>query len=91
MTVFKFIKSKQITLKEVEDNFIEFDRKEVVANSIQGCFNCGDVHNNSQHDSEPWTAVFHCVKCTSLSFVIFCDRMGGNVHDTVIIFKEKQV
>lgn len=91
MTIDEFVTSKQITIKQLEENFVKFKEYEVggegVFIKIDKCLNCGDKLNNERLASESWTAVQYCWKCDTLNLVIFGDRMGGGYWDTVKCYK----
>lgn len=88
MTINSYLDSKEIKIKEVEEYFILEKRLEVNDNYDQ-CHNCGEKINAHKYRSQPWTGCRYCVNCKRLNLTIYCDRMGGGLSDTVLIFKEK--
>jgi hypothetical protein len=88
-----FLKSKEIKMQEVKDNFHFVKRLDVDMTRYKceesGCLNCGNKANSYGEKSEPWTGAIYCAKCESLMFIYFSDRMGGNHTDTVDIYEQK--
>mgnify|MGYP006871788161 FL=1 len=90
ITVSKYVDSKQITMKEVEETFQLVKRIDIdMIHHGKECVHCGDTANQYTIPSEPWTGVYHCVACGCLMLTIFADRMGGNHTDTVFVYEQK--
>lgn len=89
MTITEYIDSKNITIRELKENFQQVRHIDVDALHSKGCFNCGDTLNQHTYKGEPWTGAQYCWKCNSINLTIYSDRMGGNYTDTVLVFKEK--
>lgn len=51
------------------------------------CNHCGDNSNLEYHNCGAWTNLFTCYNCGYLNYIIFSDKMGGRVPDTVKLFK----
>lgn len=90
MNIDDFLKSKEITDKELSDNFNLVKTLEIDAVHTKGCFNCGNEHNKHSLQSESWTMVQHCWACDSINFVLVSDRMAGNYTDTVKVYQNKE-
>lgn len=86
MKIYDFIKSKRVTLKELEDIFTPVGRK---PNGTTGkCEYCGDTINNRTIASEPWTVMEHCCKCSSITVRFPPDLMSGCTDENqVIVFR----
>lgn len=89
ITVNKYIDSKQVTFKEVEELFELVKKIEVDTSRLEGCAHCGDTANQYRVPSEPWTACYQCVACGCLMMTVFSDRMGGGSTDTVFVYEQK--
>lgn len=91
MTITEYLESKEIPLKELEDNLTFESKKDVDVVFTEGCPNCGDKINcrSLKGLSGSWTSIMNCNKCKRLMFVIFADRMGGSRTDLVYVFKSK--
>ena len=90
MSISEFLESKQITMSELEKNFELVKR--VQTKGYEGhevCPLCEDTINQYNFPSEPWTGVKECVRCKTIRIILFGDRMGGALGDTIDIYKEK--
>lgn len=89
MTIDKFLESKKIKSKEIENNFQLVTTYSVSFDSKKGCPHCKDTCNQSMHEAEAWSAVMACVACDCLMLVHFTDRMSGCHVDTVKVYEDK--
>lgn len=93
ITISKFLESKELKMKEVEETFQLVKRLDIdmISHSIEkdGCVNCGNKSNSYSIKCESWTGATFCVACDSLMFIIFSDRMGGGHNDAVFVYEQK--
>lgn len=89
MTPNEFFESKEIKIKELEENFHLVTQFNIDMINYEGCPHCKDTCNQTRWKSQSWTAVIQCIACKSIICIIFSDRMGGCHTDTVLVFEEK--
>lgn len=89
MSVSDFFKSKEITAKEIQDNFHLVKEYYIDMIHYKGCPHCKDTCNQYDWKSEAWTGVVECVRCTSIILIFYSDRMGGNHTDTAMVYEQK--
>lgn len=51
------------------------------------CYKC-ESKNVERLDSGAWTGKFKCEDCGYFTYVVYTDRMGGGLTDSVAISKE---
>jgi len=90
MKITDFLESKEIKLRELEDNFEHESTKDIDGVIGDKCPNCGNSSNLYSYNSEPWTSVKRCISCNRIMIVIYTDKMGSVALDTLMIFKERQ-
>ena len=79
MNITEFLDSKQVKLKELEENFTLVKRIDIDINEHKKeCINCGNRNNQYKIPSEPWSRLIYCTYCERLIFSIYADRMSGN-------------
>lgn len=90
ITVTEYLRSKQLTFKEVEETFHLVKRIEIDSHEVKDkCINCENKSNKYSIDSEPWTGSYQCVACNSLIMILYSDRMGGVHTDSFFVFEQK--
>ena len=89
MTISEFLKSKEITPEELEDNFNFIRRINVDMIYHKGCPNCDNKLNFYNYPSSAWTSVNMCVACGTIMITYVTDRMGGGNTDRVDVYKDK--
>lgn len=90
MDIYKYLKSKEIPLKEIEDNFILESKKNVEC--VPGCPNCGYYINPITYKGlgGAWHDISFCISCKRLMVTHSPDTMGGQQGYTVLVFKSKE-
>ena len=89
LTICDFFKSKEITVKEIEEKFVLVKEYDIDMTHQKGCPHCKDTANQYNWKSEPWTGIIECIACKSIILTFFADRMGGNYTDTVKVYEQK--
>lgn len=89
LSVHDFFKSKQITAKEIKEQFTLVTEYDINMTGYKGCPYCHNQGNQYNKESEPWTGVTHCIACGSIILIFFQDRMGGNRIDKVMVYEQK--
>ena len=89
LTVNDFFKSKEITAKEIKDQFHLVAEYDIDMIHHKGCPHCKDTANQYGKESEAWTGVIECVACGSIILTFFQDRMGGIHRDKVMVYEQK--
>jgi len=92
MTTREYLDSKEVRLKELEDNFAEVKRysKDMLRFPEKTCPNCEDKINAHSRPSQSWTSCKYCTACKCISIILWADRQGGQFEDIVIVYKNKE-
>lgn len=89
MAPYQFIKSKTITLAELEKHFKPIARKDSGTTGL--CPVCNSDCNCNPHPSEPWSLVDYCHACNVLIMRFPQDAMSGYSGGTpLIVFAERE-
>ena len=89
ITIFDFLETKEITSKEIEDNFQFVTEYDIDMIHYDGCPHCKDKSNQYHWKSAAWIGVTECAKCQSIILTFYSDRMGGVHTDTVRVYEQK--
>lgn len=91
MGVREYIKSKEVTREELEDNFFVSNTFTVVRGVLAECGNCKHQANTKLVPSESWTSALYCWECDSITLMTHADRMGGNHTDHYTVYTDKGI
>ena len=89
LTVNDFFTSKEITAKEIKDQFHLVAEYDIDMIHHKGCPHCKDTANQYGWKSESWTGVIWCIACGSIILTFFQDRMGGIHRDKVMVYEQR--
>lgn len=90
MKIMEYVRSKEVTIDEIEKNFTMSRSYEgLVTGGMEECGECGSCANFYRLRSQAWMSSGYCVSCKSITAGFHADRMSGNFSETIMIFKEK--
>jgi len=89
ITVYDFLKTKEITPQDLKDNFKFVKRIDIDMINHKGCPNCNNKSNFYDYPSPSWTYVNQCIACNTIMVTYITDRMGGGNTDTVDVYEQK--
>jgi hypothetical protein len=89
VSIHAYIESKEITYKELENNFVKEEEKDIPMENIIVCPNCGNPSNLYSYPAASWSSAYKCNACSRLLLISHQDAISGVSHDVLTVFKEK--
>lgn len=88
MKIFDFIKSKQITSEEIENNFEIYKKIVIKSKENPICYNCNKFLDKKLPTDSSWFSVKYYYECDSINIIYYDDEMNGrSPYVTIYIYK----
>jgi hypothetical protein len=87
MKICNYVKTKEVTLEELETNFKKVQVVQINEDLKEGCYCCGMAINVDKLRTRPRLICRYCKNCNSINLV-YRKFVAGRV-ERVMIFKEK--